>query len=142
MESLRRIGDVSKSFESAEAADEWRAAMRRACRAEHLRVRTRIFDADDGTLLAIAVDLDRNHVATDAWISAAVNALPTPATRQRVDNAEDGRLRGDRQHRAEQRVFMEITRRDDVGADLNAPVEARGGVATASYRLVPLVRPR
>ncbi len=104
MESLRRIGDVSKSFESAEAADEWRAAMRRACRAEHL--------------------------------------MPTPATRQRVDNAEDGRLRGDRQHRAEQRVFMEITRRDDVGADLNAPVEARGGVATASYRLVPLVRPR
>jgi hypothetical protein len=38
-------------------------------------------------------------------------------------------------------VFMEITRRDDLGADLKAPSTARGGVATASYGLVPLVRP-
>lgn len=37
-------------------------------------------------------------------------------------------------------AFMEITRRDDIGADLKAPVAARGGVATASYALVPLVR--
>ena len=38
-------------------------------------------------------------------------------------------------------VFMEITRRDDIGADLKAPAVARGGVATASYALVPLVQP-
>jgi hypothetical protein len=38
-------------------------------------------------------------------------------------------------------VFMEITRRDDIGANLQAPVTARGGVTTASYSLVPLVRP-
>ena len=36
---------------------------------------------------------------------------------------------------------MEITRRDDIGADLKAPSAARGGVATASYVLVPLVQP-
>ena len=30
-------------------------------------------------------------------------------------------------------VFMEITRRDDIGANLQAPVTARGGVTTASY---------
>jgi hypothetical protein len=38
-------------------------------------------------------------------------------------------------------VWMEITRRDDIGADLKAPSAARGGVATASYALVPLVQP-
>jgi hypothetical protein len=39
-------------------------------------------------------------------------------------------------------VFMEITRRDDIGGDLLAPVTARGGVGTASYALVPHVQPR
>jgi len=38
-------------------------------------------------------------------------------------------------------VFMEITRRDDIGANLQAPATARGGGTTASYSLVPLVRP-
>ena len=38
-------------------------------------------------------------------------------------------------------VWMEITRRDDIGADLKAPSAARGGVTTASYVLVPLVQP-
>jgi hypothetical protein len=42
---------------------------------------------------------------------------------------------------AGENVFMEITRREDIGADLQAPVTARGGVTTASYSLVPLVRP-
>ena len=42
---------------------------------------------------------------------------------------------------AGENVWMEITRRDDIGADLKAPSAARGGVATASYVLVPLVRP-
>jgi len=43
--------------------------------------------------------------------------------------------------RARENVFMEITRRRDIGRDLNAPLAARGGVETASYALVPLVRP-
>ena len=38
-------------------------------------------------------------------------------------------------------VWMEITRRDDIGADLNAPVAARGGGKTASYVLMSLVQP-
>jgi hypothetical protein len=42
---------------------------------------------------------------------------------------------------AGENVFMEITRRDDIGADLKAPSAARGGVVTASYALVPLVQP-
>jgi hypothetical protein len=42
---------------------------------------------------------------------------------------------------AGENVWMEITRRDDIGADLKAPSAARGGVVTASYVLVPLVQP-
>jgi hypothetical protein len=38
-------------------------------------------------------------------------------------------------------LFMEITGRSDIGTDLKAPSAARGGVSTASYALVPLVRP-
>jgi hypothetical protein len=38
-------------------------------------------------------------------------------------------------------VFMEITRREDLGADLNGPSATGGGAETASYALVPLVRP-
>jgi hypothetical protein len=45
------------------------------------------------------------------------------------------------QREAGEDVWMEITRREDIGADLKAPSSARGGVTTASYALVPLVRP-
>ena len=38
-------------------------------------------------------------------------------------------------------AWMEVTRRDDIGADLKAPSAARGGVTTASYVLVPQVQP-
>ena len=38
-------------------------------------------------------------------------------------------------------VWMEITRREDIGADLKAPSTARGGGVTGSYVLVPVVRP-
>jgi hypothetical protein len=38
-------------------------------------------------------------------------------------------------------LWMEITRREDIGADLKAPSAARGGGITASYVLVPVVRP-
>lgn len=39
-----------------------------------------------------------------------------------------------------ERVYMEVTQRDDIGGDLLAPLLARGGRATASYALVPFVR--
>ena len=42
---------------------------------------------------------------------------------------------------ARENVWMEITRREDIGTDLKAPAAARGGVATASYALMPLVQP-
>jgi hypothetical protein len=45
------------------------------------------------------------------------------------------------QRHAGENVWMEITRRDDIGADLKAPAAARGGGITASYALVPLVQP-
>jgi hypothetical protein len=41
----------------------------------------------------------------------------------------------------DEKVFMEITRREDIGADLNAPLAARGGAATPGYALVAAVRP-
>ena len=42
---------------------------------------------------------------------------------------------------AGENVWMEITGREDIGADLKAPSTARGGVATGSYVLLPLVQP-
>jgi hypothetical protein len=38
-------------------------------------------------------------------------------------------------------VWMEITRREDIGADLKAPSASRSGGVTGSYVLVPAVRP-
>lgn len=38
-------------------------------------------------------------------------------------------------------LYMEITRRDDIGADLKAPSAARGGGVTPGYALVAVVRP-
>lgn len=38
-------------------------------------------------------------------------------------------------------VWMEITRREDIGADLKAPAVARGGGVTGSYVLVTAVQP-
>ena len=45
------------------------------------------------------------------------------------------------EHESGENVWMEITQREDIGADLKAPSAARGGVATASYDLVRLVHP-
>jgi hypothetical protein len=38
-------------------------------------------------------------------------------------------------------VWIEITRREDIGADVKAPSAARSGGVTGSYVLVPVVRP-
>jgi hypothetical protein len=45
------------------------------------------------------------------------------------------------EHEPGENVWMEITQREDIGADLKAPSAARGGVASASYDLVRLVHP-
>jgi hypothetical protein len=42
--------------------------------------------------------------------------------------------------RPDENLFMEITRRDDIGADLKAPLAARGGVETPGYALVNAVQ--
>lgn len=42
--------------------------------------------------------------------------------------------------RSDENLFMEITRRDDIGSDLKAPVAARGGVSTPGYALVSAVQ--
>lgn len=41
----------------------------------------------------------------------------------------------------DENVWMEITGREDIGTDLKASSAARGGVATASYALLPMVQP-
>ena len=41
---------------------------------------------------------------------------------------------------ADENIFMEITRREDIGADLKAPLAARGGVDTPGYTLVSAVQ--
>ena len=38
-------------------------------------------------------------------------------------------------------LYMEVTGRDDIGADLKAPLLARGGKPTGAYALVPEVKP-
>lgn len=43
-------------------------------------------------------------------------------------------------HRLNEDLFMEITRRDDIGADLKAPITARGGANTPGYTLVSAVQ--
>ncbi|PZG15591.1 protein NO VEIN domain-containing protein [Nonomuraea aridisoli] len=42
--------------------------------------------------------------------------------------------------RSDENLFMEITRRDDIGSDLKAPIAARGGVSTPGYTLVSAVQ--
>lgn len=42
-------------------------------------------------------------------------------------------------NRPDENLFMEITRREDIGEDLRAPLSARGGVDTPGYALVSTV---
>ena len=94
VESLRLFGQVSEEFESDEAADEWRAAIRRACRGiKTFRLRQ---NSDEGALRVTLFVLDKDHVVTLAQKVASVEALPVPPTWQRVDQADAGGLRPDR----------------------------------------------
>jgi hypothetical protein len=69
-EELRRDGSVVVRLPGAREAREWRAAMRRACRAAGLRVRTGV--SDDGEV-AWAYHVD--HVVTPASSRAANRAI-------------------------------------------------------------------
>lgn len=71
LEKLRRDGSVVVRFDSAEDVAQWRAAMRKACRAAGLRHRTGLANADDRIAWALHVD----HVVTEAEHRAASRAI-------------------------------------------------------------------
>jgi hypothetical protein len=71
VDALRRDGSVVAGFDSGEEAEEWRAAMRRACRAARLRVRTGLANADERIAWASHVD----HEVTEADERAARRAI-------------------------------------------------------------------
>ncbi len=71
LEKLRRDGSVVARCDSAEEAAAWRAAMRRACRAAGLRIRTGLANADDRIAWVYHVD----HVVTEAAERAAHRAI-------------------------------------------------------------------
>ena len=71
LERLRRDGSVVARFGSAEDAAAWRTAMRRACRAAGLRIRTGLANADDRIAWVYHVD----HVVTEAENRAARRAI-------------------------------------------------------------------
>jgi hypothetical protein len=62
---------VVARFDSGEDTEEWRAAMRRACRAAGLRVRTGLANADERIVWAWHVD----HELTEAGERAARRAM-------------------------------------------------------------------
>jgi hypothetical protein len=78
VESLRRDGLISEHCSDTKVANEWRAAVRRACRAKHLRVRTFLVlarcdeDVETG-VIAYAHHID--HVVTDAERRAVAEAV-------------------------------------------------------------------
>jgi hypothetical protein len=67
----------------------------------------------------------------------AVAALFRQARRQAAGGARGYWWDGD----PCENLYMEITRRDDMGADLKAPSAARGGAVTPGYALVAAVHP-
>jgi hypothetical protein len=103
VESLRHDGLISERFKDTEAADEWRAAMRRACRARHLRIRTFLVPTgpgkdDEAGVTAYVHHID--HVVTDAERRAVAEAMgdlvsgrpPVPFT-ERVRKAKREMMR-------------------------------------------------
>ena len=77
-EPLRRDGLVGEDFRDTDAADEWRAAMRRTCRAADLRIRTFVVPArggKDGEAGVTAYVHHIDHVVTAAELRAAAEAM-------------------------------------------------------------------
>lgn len=72
-EVLRRDGSVIARLGNAADTQEWRAGIRRACRAAGLRVRTRL-SADGEVAWAYHVD-HVDHVVTEASSRAASRAI-------------------------------------------------------------------
>ncbi len=99
---LRRDGSVVARFDSGEDAEEWRAAMRRACRAAGLRVRTGLANADARIAWAYHVD----HQLTEAGERAA---------RRAMDAANNGEPRVPFHElvREEQRKMLRVVRDDE-----------------------------
>jgi hypothetical protein len=78
VESLRRDGLVSEDFKDTAAANEWRAAIRRTCRAADLRIRTFVVPArggKDGEAGVTAYVHHIDHVVTAAELRAAAEAM-------------------------------------------------------------------
>jgi hypothetical protein len=69
-EVLRRDGSVTAALATAADRQEWRAGIRRVCRAAGLRLRTGL-SADGEVAWAYHV----NHVVTEAWSCAADRAI-------------------------------------------------------------------
>jgi hypothetical protein len=103
VDALRRDGLVSERFRDAEVADEWRAAMRRACRGRNLRIRTFLVptkrgDNQEAGVSAYVHHVD--HVVTGAELAAAAEAMgdlisgrpPVPFT-ERVRKAQRETMR-------------------------------------------------
>jgi hypothetical protein len=73
VDRLRRDGSLVARFNSGEEAAAWRAAIRRACRAAGLRIRTGLANADERIAWVYHVD----HTLTEAGERAARRAMET-----------------------------------------------------------------
>jgi hypothetical protein len=71
VDTLRRDGSLVARFNSGEEAVAWRAAIRRACRAAGLRIRTGLANADERIAWVYHVD----HTLTEAGERAARRAM-------------------------------------------------------------------
>src|SRR5260370_28118889 len=99
---LRRDGSVVARFDSGEDAEEWRAAMRRACRAAGLRIRTGLANADERIAWVYHVD----HVLTEAENRAARRAID-------VAYNDEPRVPFHQMLREEQRQMLQVVRDDE-----------------------------
>jgi hypothetical protein len=99
---LRRDGSVVARFDSAEEAAEWRAAMRRACRAAGLRIRTGLANGDRRIAWAHHVD----HEVTEADERAARRAIEAAYN-------DEPRVPFHELVREEQRKMLRVVQDDD-----------------------------
>jgi hypothetical protein len=102
VKTLQRDGTVVGKFSSSEEAQAWRAAMRRACRAAGLRIRTGLANADERIAWAHHVD----HVLTEA---------EDRATRRAIDATynDEPRVPFHQMVREEQRKMLHVVRDDE-----------------------------
>lgn len=103
LEKLRRDGSLVARFGAAEEAAAWRAAMRRACRAAGLRIRTGLANADDRIAWAWHVD----HVVTEAAERAARRAI------EAAYSDDQPRVPFHKLVRDEQRKMLHVVRSED-----------------------------